>query len=349
MINFLHKRARILFICFFILLTCTACSSPRARDGKVKVDQIISSEEIKIKKKDVNTTDISDAKLKKKYAKLDKNDYITVEPTTFNDALSNGWFDGLIVWPMAALINKVAESADAGMGIIVTTVIIQVALFLLTSKSQMSSQRMQEVQPEIQAIQDKYRGKTDQQSQMAMYQETQAIYQKYDIHPFGSMLVMFLQLPIMMGMYYATMRAASVIYGNFLGMNLSTTPMQGIRGFIIPVLVVYALMIVTQLVSSMLPQWMQKHREKIKEQNNPSTYKKQENPMGNTMNMYMYMMTIMFAFIYVSWPIAMSFYWLVTSIIRIIQQIILHKRMMKTMNNNQNQSEQGILERQRNK
>lgn len=53
----------------------------------------------------------------------------------------------------------------------------------------MSNQKMQEIQPELQKIQNKYKGKTDQQSQMRMYQETQALYQKYDIHPFGTMLV----------------------------------------------------------------------------------------------------------------------------------------------------------------
>lgn len=343
---FLYRKAKILFICFFILLTCTACSSPRARDGKIKADQIISSEEIKIKKSDINISEISDKQLKEKYKKLDKDDYITVQPTSFSQAFSNGWFDGLIVWPLATLINKFASISDAGIGIIITTVILQGILFLLTGKSQMSSQRMQEVQPEIQAIQNKYKGKTDQQSQMQMYQETQALYQKYDIHPFGSILVMLLQLPIMMGMYYATMRSASVVYGNFLGMNLSATPMDGIRGLMIPVIIVYVLMIISQLVSTMLPQWLKKHQDKIKQEKSPSTFTKQESPMGNTMNMYMYMMTIMFAFIYVSWPIAMSFYWVITSIIRIGQQIALHNKMLDM---DADDKPKGVLDRQRNK
>lgn len=325
MSNFLRKKAKILFVCFFVLLTCTACSSPRGKDGKTKVDQIISNEEFKVKRSDVSIENMRDAKLEKEYKKLDKDDEITIKPTTFKQAWSSGWFDGLIVWPLATLINKVSAATDAGIGIIVTTVILQVVLFAFTAKSQMSNQKMQEIQPEIQKIQNKYKGKTDQQSQMRMYQETQALYQKYDIHPFGTMLVTFIQLPIMMGMYYATMRASSVIYGSFLGMNLFNTPMYAIRHLMVGSIVVYILMVVCQLVSMMLPQWQKKWQDK-KDHVKKHSYR-EENQTANAMNMYMYAMCIMFAFIYVSWPLAMSFYWMVTSIIRIIQQLVLHKRM----------------------
>lgn len=325
MSNFLRKKAKILFVCFFVLLTCTACSSLRGKDGKTKVDQIISNEEFKVKRSDVSIENMKDAKLEKEYKKLDKDDEITIKPTTFKQAWSSGWFDGLIVWPLATLINKVSAATDAGIGIIVTTVILQVVLFAFTAKSQMSNQKMQEIQPEIQKIQNKYKGKTDQQSQMRMYQETQALYQKYDIHPFGTMLVTFIQLPIMMGMYYATMRASSVIYGSFLGMKLFNTPMYAIRHLMVGSIVVYILMVVCQLVSMMLPQWQKKWQDK-KDHVKKHSYR-EENQTANAMNMYMYAMCIMFAFIYVSWPLAMSFYWMVTSIIRIIQQLVLHKHM----------------------
>ena len=67
MSNFLRKKAKILFVCFFVLLTCTACSSPRGKDGKTKVDQIISNEEFKVKRSDVSIENMKDAKLEKEY------------------------------------------------------------------------------------------------------------------------------------------------------------------------------------------------------------------------------------------------------------------------------------------
>ena len=192
MANLLKGKSKILFLCLFILLTCTACSSPRATDGKTKLDMIIASEEVTVRKDQVNISEIQDEDLKKEYKDYKDDEKITIKPMTFGEAFNEGWFSGLIVWPLAQVINRIAAFTDAGWGIILTTVIIQGAVFLFTRKSQMSAQRMQEIQPEMQRIQDKYKGKTDDRSRMMLAQETQKLYQKYDIHPFGSILVMFI-------------------------------------------------------------------------------------------------------------------------------------------------------------
>ena len=90
-----------------------------------------------------------------------------------------------------------------------TTLLIQLIVFMFTRKSQMSSQRMQEIQPEMQKIQNKYKDKTDDRSKMMMYQETQNLYKKNDNHPFRTNIEMIKHLPKMMSKYYATIRAAS--------------------------------------------------------------------------------------------------------------------------------------------
>ena len=327
--KFLQDKAKIVFLCMFVVLTCTACANPRGKDGKTKVDQIIASEPIQIEKGLVNVSDIDDQKLAKKYEKLSDSDLITIEPKEFNDAFDNGWFEGLIVWPIAQLINKVATvTGDAGFGIICSTILIQLLVFALTRKSQMSSQRMQEIQPEIQKITDKYKDKTDDQSKMRMYQEQQAIYQKYDIHPFGSMAVTFLQLPIMMGMYYATMRAASVVTGEFLGVSLSGTPMYGFKTLNFAYIAIYVLMIICQVVSMKLPSWLKKNDDK-KNHVKEKKYAQPEKTGMDQMTMTMYMSTAMIAFLYLSWPIAMAFYWCVSSLYRICQTLVLHQIMNK--------------------
>ena len=43
--QFLQKKAKLVFLCMLVLLTCTACANPRGRDGKTLADQIIASEE----------------------------------------------------------------------------------------------------------------------------------------------------------------------------------------------------------------------------------------------------------------------------------------------------------------
>lgn len=327
--QFLQKKAKLVFLCMLVLLTCTACANPRGKDGKTRADQIIASEETTIDVNQINISDITDKAEKKELKKQVKDGKITIPATTFKSSMSHGWFDGLIVWPIAQIINLVSAKTDAGVGIIVTTLLIQMLVFVFTRKSQMSTQRMQEIQPEIQRIQDKYKDKTDERSKMQMAQEMQNIYQKYDIHPFGSMLVTFIQLPIMMGMYYATMRAVSVVSGSFIGISLFGTPIEGIKALNIPCIIIYVLMVIVYIVSMKLPQWLKKWQDK-KDNVKVKKYAQNDgNPMANSMNMYMYFMTGMICIMYISWPMAMSFYWLVSSVIRVAQSLILHQIMNK--------------------
>lgn len=330
----MRSKWKILFLCGFVLMGLAGCSAPRGTDGKTKVDQIIASEKIEIPKNQVNTTEIGDETLKKEYGKLKDSDTITIEPTGFGATLSQSWFDGLIVWPIAQLINVFASWTDAGVGIILATLLIQLVVFAFTYKSQLASQRMQEIQPELTRIQNKYKDKTDDRSRMLMAQETQKIYQKYDIHPFGTILVTFIQLPIMMGMYYATMRASAVVYGSFLGMSLSETPIEAFKSLGTgsvqwgPI-IIYLLMIVMQIVSLKLPQWLKKYDDKKNGVRRKKYLKENDNPMASTMNMTMYFTTAMIAFMYLSWPIAMSFYWFVSSCVRSLMQLYMHFVLMK--------------------
>lgn len=328
MVSFFKEKSKIVLLCLFVLLTCTACSNPKGSDGKTKVTSIIASEDFKIEKGRVNTTDIDDEDLKKEYAKLKDDDLIEVKATSYGSAWKNGWFEGLIVWPLAQLINTIAAMTDAGWGIIITTILIQTVVFLVTRKSQMGSQKMQEIQPELQKIQDKYAGRDDEQSRMKMYTETQAVYKKYDIHPFGSIAVMFLQLPIMMGMYYATMRSAAVLTGEFMGVSFEGTPASGFATGNVPYIVIYISMVVLSFLSMSAPQilawWERKHsHDKRKD------YKSSGGASQNTMTMTMLFSTGMISFLYLSWPIAMSFYWLVTSIINLIKSVVIHGMMKK--------------------
>lgn len=85
-------------------------------------------------------------------------------------------------------------------------------------------------------------------------------------------------------------------------------------------------MVVFQLLSYKIPQWLQKH-EKKKQHIKEKKYAQPKNNggmMGN-MNMMMYMSTGLIAILAFSWPLAMSFYWLVSSVFRVLQNLVVHK------------------------
>ena len=90
---------------------------------------------------------------------------------------------------------------NIGIAIILFTLIIYVAMLPLTYRQQKFSKLQAKMQPEIKAIQDKYKGKKDTDSQMAMNQEIQAVYGKYGVSMSGSCVQMILQMVILLPLY----------------------------------------------------------------------------------------------------------------------------------------------------
>lgn len=91
--------------------------------------------------------------------------------------------------------------ANIGLSIILFTLIIRLLLMPLTIKQQKYSKLNAVMQPEIQMISKKYKGKKDQDSMMKMNQETRAVYEKYGATPTGGCLQLLIQLPILFALY----------------------------------------------------------------------------------------------------------------------------------------------------
>lgn len=112
-----------------------------------------------------------------------------------------------IVWVLGKIINVIFEFLylihipNIGLAIVLFTIVIYMLMMPLTIKQQKFSKLSARMNPEIQAIQKKYKGKTDQQSMMAMNQETRAVYAKYGVSPSGSCLQLLIQLPVLFALY----------------------------------------------------------------------------------------------------------------------------------------------------
>ena len=90
---------------------------------------------------------------------------------------------------------------NIGLAIILFTIVIYLLLMPLTIKQQKFSKLSARMNPEIQAIQAKYKGKQDQQSMMDMNAETKAVYAKYGVSPSGSCVQLLIQMPILLALY----------------------------------------------------------------------------------------------------------------------------------------------------
>ena len=93
------------------------------------------------------------------------------------------------------------DSGLIGLSIILFTIVIYLLLMPLTIKQQKFSKLSAKMNPELQAIQARYKGKNDNDSMMAMNQETRAVYAKYGVSPSGSCVQLLIQMPILFALY----------------------------------------------------------------------------------------------------------------------------------------------------
>ncbi len=121
-------------------------------------------------------------------------------------------YDGAILGPIAKLLGWIMSGIyyvmenvfgiqNIGLAIIILTLVIYLCMFPVTYKQQKYSKLTQKMQPELQEVQKKYKGKKDQVSMQKMQEETQAIYEKYGTSPTGGCLYMFISFPILLALY----------------------------------------------------------------------------------------------------------------------------------------------------
>ena len=120
-------------------------------------------------------------------------------------------YGGSILGPIAKVLGWIMDKIYvllAGLGIenialtiLIFTILIYVCMFPITYKQQKFAVLTRKMQPEMKAIQDKYKGSRDQATMQKQQEETQALYDKYGISPTGSCVYMLIQMPILFALY----------------------------------------------------------------------------------------------------------------------------------------------------
>ena len=108
-----------------------------------------------------------------------------------------GWvMDGIF-----RALDSLFNIQNIGLCIIIFTLLIYLLMTPLQIKQQKFSKLSAVMQPEIQAIQNKYKNKRDQVSMQKMQEETSMVYQKYGVSPTGSCVQLLITLPILMSLW----------------------------------------------------------------------------------------------------------------------------------------------------
>lgn len=238
---------------------------------------------------------------------------ITKLPKCSEFTITDGGYEGLwtsiFVKPLAFLIIKIGEACrNYGLAVIIITLLIRLVLYPVTLKTAKQSEKMKEAKPEIDKIEKKYKGKTDQPSMMAKSQETMQVYKKYSINPVSGCVFALIQIPLFFAFYESLNRLPAVFEGNFLGLQLGTTAgtaiLKGEYYYIILVLLVIAATYFS-----------------IKLNKTASI----DNEQAKTMNMMMNMMIVMISIASFTVSTGIALYWIVNNAFTIVQNLMVKR------------------------
>jgi len=304
-----NKIVKILII-FFLLITLTGCTQVlKDKDGKpVKnpsTGQTIT-ENIICKPKDQKAIKIYE-KNKVNIKKLPNCDDIKI--TGKYENLWNSFF----VRPLAFAIIKIGNLVKSNaVAIVIITLIIRLALYPNTKKTLMQSENMKKAQPEINRIEKKYEGKTDNESVTKKGQEMMMVYKKYEIKPLSGCLFAFIQLPILLAFYEAIQRVPEIFEETFLGINMGTTPGTAIASGSWQYIIICVILVAITYLSFKL---------------NPSMAT--NDAMGAQQKMMGPMMTGLIGVMSFTLPTAIGFYWITSSAFTIWQNLSMKRGKSK--------------------
>ncbi|MBQ6555830.1 MAG: YidC/Oxa1 family membrane protein insertase [Firmicutes bacterium] len=112
-------------------------------------------------------------------------------------------FLGLIVNVLFNWVYSFTQANSLGITIIIFTVFVRLLMIPIAYNQQKSMFIMRKIQPEIQKIQDKYKGMlNDPDVQRRMSMETQRVYRDHNYNMFSGCLPLLIQMPIFFGLYY---------------------------------------------------------------------------------------------------------------------------------------------------
>lgn len=221
----------------------------------------------------------------------------TQKPTPISHNSSN-WWDAWVVYYLSQFVLWIAKvfGGSYGWAIIIFTVIIRVILLPLNAVQINSTRKMQEIQPELKALQEKYSSK-DLETRNKLNEETQKLYKEAGVNPYAGCLPMVIQLPVMWALYQAIWRTPELQNGKFLWMDLGKPDPY----YILPILAAVFTFLSSYIATLSVP-------------------KSSQTTMTKMMSYVMAIMVGIWAIIFQS---AISLYWVISNLFQVGQTLVL--------------------------
>lgn len=206
-----------------------------------------------------------------------------------------------LLWGLRWIHANVVD--NWGWAIVVMTLAIRLLLFPLTHKSFMSMQKMQLLNPKMQAIRQKYRpklkdkqGRPNSEAQRKMNEEIMALYKAEGVNPAGGCLPMILQIPVFFAFYNLLSSAIELRHAPWLGWVRDLSAMDPY--YALPIFMGVAMLVQQKMM--------------------PSTAE----PMQRRMMM---LMPFFITFICLKLPSGLALYWATSNVLGIVQQLFYNR------------------------
>jgi YidC/Oxa1 family membrane protein insertase len=217
-----------------------------------------------------------------------------------------GWF-GLIAKPLFLAVNWLTEHLlhNYGWSIVVVTIIINFLLLPLKFSSMKSMKKMQTLQPQIQAINAKYKnvGLRDPRKQQ-QNQEVMELYKKHGVNPMGGCLPMIIQIPFFFAFYKVLTVATEMRGAHWLWVTDLSRPET------LPIHILPIIMTAAQFIQQKMTP-------------NPSADPNQQKMM--------LLMPLVFGFMFYNVSSGLVLYWLTSNLVGIGQQWFINRSMPVTV------------------
>jgi len=221
------------------------------------------------------------------------------------------------------------------LAIVVLTVVVRAAMIPLFVKQIRASRGMQMIQPELQAINAKYKDRKDPASREAQSRETMELYKKHGTNPFSSCMPLLIQSPIFFALFRVLNAIGPIARGEREGigpisrniaMDIDTSSLFGahlsdtfMTNAVPATRVVVVILIVLMTASTFYTQ------RQLTMKNMPESAL--QGPAASTQKMMLYVMPLIFAISGVNFPVGVLIYWTVTNLWSMGQQYYTIKRM----------------------
>lgn len=225
-----------------------------------------------------------------------------------------GWLENALKWSLNLFYGMVG---NYGIAIILVTILVRAIMFPLTFKGSQSTARMQDLQPKIQELQEKYKNNPQK-----LNQEMAEFYKREGYNPLSGCLPLLIQFPIFIAMYslfnnHFDLRGASFIPGwiNDLSLPEAVYSFQTINLVIWRVSAIRILPIIYVISQLLYGRYMQQ----------PTS----AGQSAGQMKFMMYGMPIMFFFILYDVPSGLLVYWIASNILTTLQQVVINEVIHK--------------------